>query len=167
MTESVYSNGPNASLPSQVAKGGIESFIAYQEERSARREQAVSTGGNEYSHITTLKASDLERAKELANEVVSLPFSFSLSPKSNRVARLLEKRKNERTINKSLSKGSMHELLNIAQQELQGNVELAYIDMESGLMEPYDGEDLARSMARDIVSGRVTIIPVQEETKNK
>ena len=102
------------------------------EDRRVRREAAAMAGEN-YGVKYHVAVGDSERAEALAQKYTDLISSEGLVAS---VKRQLQLPRVERA------------LANMVYQEIQGNGELADIDMESGLIEPYDAVNDRQTFAR-------------------
>lgn len=128
----------------------LSKMIAYQEERQKRWEIANQKGG--YSFRTFVNSTDVEEAKRLAGELIST---------SDEALALRGLKRRLRQISKLWRPDPAEEtaarLLQITSHELTGNVELADIEIESGLFKPYDGIELAYVIASNIQQGDIEI----------
>jgi len=120
---------------------------AAQEKRQEQRERAIAANGDGYGVSYSILEADVPRAQELAVEYNWLKDRAGFAGKLARTFRLarLERK-----------------ICGLVIQEVTGNYELAEIDQESGLWEPYNPHDdrqlLASMYAAGIVGGYLNVV---------
>lgn len=122
-------------------------------------ENAVKKGP--YKFVTRVDQENEAIAHETASEVVASTEQTVATHGLRKVIKKLTDRFNRADVPSPHSR-----MRQIASHELVGNTELAYAEMQSGLLEPYRGNELASIMARNILSGNYEVVTAPDASKS-